>query len=119
MEQTVQEILTIGESLKEFDKKELPSKLSYWLGRLEDKIEPVIKRYNKERDRLILEKHGVKIEDTMQFQVPKENMEAFTKEVLELLGQKETIEISLPLELFEGVNVSKEFFKALGEIIKP
>lgn len=118
MELKVQEILTIGESLKEFDKKELPSKLSYWLGRLEDKIEPVIKRYNKERDRLILEKHGVKIEDTMQFQVPKENIEAFSKDILDLLDQKETIEISLPLELFDGVNVSKEFFKAMGDIIR-
>lgn len=118
MELTVEKAVIIKEALKEFDKKEVPAKLSYWLGRLEDKIDPMYNRYNKENRKLILEKYGEKLEGSDRFQVPKEKMEEYQKDVDEILNQKETIDISLKFDLFEGVNVSKDFFRALGEIVE-
>jgi hypothetical protein len=118
MQLTVEKIIVAKQALGEFDKKALPAKLSYWLGRLEDKLNPISKRFEKEKNNLIIEKYGKKVEGTESFQVPEENIEAYTKDVLTILDQKEEIDISIRLELFDGVEVSKEFFISLGELIK-
>ncbi len=117
MELTIEKVLIAKEALKEFDKKGLPSKLSYWLGRLEDKLSPISERFQKERSKMIIEKYGVKSEGTENYNVPKEKLEDYTKEIQGVLGQKEIVEIKLKLEMFEGVEVSKEFFISMGDLI--
>ncbi len=119
MELKISEILIVKAALKEFDKKEVPSKLSYWLGRLEDKIDPICNRFDKENSRLICDKYGVENpEKKNNFQVPKEKMGDYVNEINALVEVKEEIFIRIKLELFEGVNTSKEFFRALGDIIE-
>ncbi len=117
MELTIQQILIAKEALKEFDKKGLPAKLSYWLGRLEDKLTPISERFQKERSKMIIEKYGVKTEGAESYNVPKEKLEDYTKEIEGILEQKEMVEIKLKLEMFEGVEVSKEFFISMGDLI--
>lgn len=114
---TVSKILQIKSALKELENKELPSKLSYWLGRLEDKITPILDRYSKEHNRLIMEKYGVKDEFGV-FSVPSDKLEEFVKEITEIQSQQEDITITIKLELFDEVKISKEFFIALGDIVQ-
>jgi hypothetical protein len=111
---TALEIKTV---LKEFQGKQLPSKLSYWLGRLQDKVDPIVTRLENERNKLITEKYGSKVEGTETYQVKPENMEDFSKELLELGNEEEDLDIRIDLELFQGVSATKEFFSALGEIV--
>ena len=119
MEKTVSQILEIKNALGEFTKKELPSKLSYWLGRIEDEINPSFNRFSKENNKIIVEKYGVKVEGTETFKVPVEKFKEYNDEVSILLEQKEEIKISIKLDLFDGVLASKEFFIAMGDLVKP
>lgn len=115
----VQKLLEIKQALKEFENKPLPSRLSYWLGRIEDKINPSVSRFEKLRNDLIIKKYGTKKEGTYLFTVPKENADDFIKEIKELEAEEEDIEIKpLRLELFDGLEVSKDFFRIMGDIIE-
>lgn len=114
----ISQIVIIKEQLKAFDGKDLPSKLSYKLGRLEDKIDPIYSRFKMERDKLIIEKYGIKTDEVGNYQVPSDKMSEYKKEVLDLLDQEEEVEFKIHINLFDGVSTSKEFFKALGDIIE-
>lgn len=118
MEITIAQALEIKSALKEFDNKPVNSTLSYWLGRLEDKIDPIVNRYEKIRCDLIINKYGVKVEGSDNYQVPSDKLQAFGNELAELVANKETIEIRLKLSLFAGVEVSKDFFRKLGSVIE-
>lgn len=118
MKLKVSKILQIYQALKEFDGKAIPFKLSFRLGRLEDKIRPIVERYDKINIELITTKYGTPVEGKEgQYSVPADKMEELSKEVTPILDQDEDIDFTIKLELFEGVNVSKDFFIALGDLV--
>lgn len=118
---TVEKSLIAKDALKEFDGKSLPSKLSYWLGRTEDKLNPVEKSFNKIKEELIKklgehEKDG-EGKETGQIKVSNDKIEEYMKEINSVLQATEEVPALLKLEMFEGVEVTKDFFIKMGELV--
>jgi len=114
---TILELLQASEALKQASGKELPSKLSYWLGRLQTKIDSPLKEYEKKKHDLF-KKYGDKDEAKDTLTVPDDKKQVFFIEVSELQKIEEEINFNpIKLELFDGSNFSKEFFILMDKFI--
>lgn len=116
MKLTLQEILNVNEGLKQIAGKELPSKLSYSLGRLQMKITEPLQVFDKTRNGLI-KKYG-ELQEDKTTKVKDENMEKFISELNEVLKTEENIEFNpINISLFDGQSFSKEFFIVMDKFI--
>jgi hypothetical protein len=115
MKTTVGKKVLAIDALKEFKDVKVKATLSFRLSRFEDKMSGTYKRFNEAKDKLIIEKYGVK--EGEGYKVPEEKMADYFKEINELLAQEEEVDYTINLSLFEGEKVSKEFFAAMGDFI--
>ena len=100
------------------------TRTGYWLSRLEDKLAPINKSFNTERDKLV-QKLGepFTIEDGNKqkkvegkFKLKIENEFKFTEQIGKLLEMPEEIEFNkLDFELLEGINWPAGFILAVSE----
>jgi len=110
MKITIGEAFRLNEGCKSIMAEKMPSKTSYWIGRLVDKLEPIINRANKE-----LDKYRYKPEDT-----DKEAKEVKFQEVANsLFDDKEELEYSKTFSVddFEGIKVSPIFWVLMKPVI--
>lgn len=95
----------------------------YWIGRLEDKLTPIRKRFIKTKEELI-KQYGEAVIDKNEkgedvtvegkFRVKPMNGILFQNALEDLMQQEEDVEISpLNFELFDGIQFPLEFLKAL------
>lgn len=100
--------------------RELPSKLSYRLSRLEAKLSAPKKSFEKVRMELF-EKHGKKTGDAgkEEWNVEADKMEVFTQEINALTEVKEKVDFDpISISLFEDIAMPKGFFDLMGEFVK-
>lgn len=92
MKLKLSQIVETQSALARLGAEKLPAKMAYTIGRNIQKLRPELENYEKTRTDLIKEKYGAKGEgDT--YQVEPKNMEAFVKELNELLA----VELDLDL----------------------
>lgn len=116
MKLSLADILNASQGLALTNNKELPVKCSYLLSRVQIKLNEPIKSFEESRNKLVT-KYGT-IQEDKTIKVPDDKMEDFSKEINELLKTEEDISISpLSLSLFDGQNLSKEFFILLDKLI--
>lgn len=121
MKLNLQEILNVSEGLKQVAGKELPSKLSYSLSRLQMKIAEPLQVLDKTRNELV-KKYGELQENestkAKEMKVKTENLDKFYSELNEVLKTEENIEFNpIALSLFDGQSFSKEFFIVMDKLI--
>jgi hypothetical protein len=89
----------------------LPSKIAFQLGRINEKIQPIKRAFDKTRNDLVINKYGVESETKGDFQVPAERLNEFIVELNELALVKETVETKLlMIEDFGTVELPVSFF---------
>jgi len=111
----VAEILGANEALVQLGELDLPISTAVKVARLHKVVEAEAGVHLKLRSDLF-KKHGKQNGD--QIEIPKENMEAFIKEINELLIQEVEVDwpkITLP---DEGLNLKPKVLKALLELIE-
>lgn len=90
MKITIGEVINSVESVKALQEVKFPVKVSYKLKRLVDKLSPIIKTYNTEKDELV-KKFGTKNEDN-SFSVKDEKLQDFYPEIKKLLEVEEEVD---------------------------
>ena len=118
MKATVEKIVTAYMAVKNFNDK-VPSTLAFRLGRFEDKTISIVKSFEKANAKLFKE-YGEQIEGQPEgsLKIKKEVEDKYNEEIRVILDQEEEVDYSINLSLFEGVDVSKNFFVAMGDFIK-
>ena len=109
IEITVREAVIAFPALEALANHDLPQKASWRIGRMIDKLRPVLDRYGKHRNEII-KKHGEPNKDGVH-EVKKrpEALEAFEKEHDELFEQKEKVDYDpIPLSLFKRREKDKD-----------
>jgi hypothetical protein len=89
MKISLAQIVNSQEALQRLAAEKLPVKLSYAIARAMRKIQPELEQYEKTRADLIKDKYGTAREGG--YQVEPENIEPFTKELIEL----QSVEVEL------------------------
>lgn len=110
MKLTIGEIFRLNEGCKSIMSEKMPSKTSYWVGRLADKLEPIINRANKE-----LDKYRYQVDDT-----EKEAKEAKFQEVANTLFEdSEELDYTKTFSVddFEGVSVTPIFWILIKPVL--
>lgn len=101
--------------------REFSAKLAFWFARLEMEIAGPVKAFEDARLSLF-EKHGSKTGEgaAETWMIPKENVEAFTKEINEITEQEEEVKIGqVDISIFEGKETfTTEFFALINAFIK-
>jgi len=116
MKITLREIIEVNHNLTSIAGKELPSRLSYSLARVQSQITEPVKAFNKTHSELV-KKYGAEQKDKL-LKVTEENMEVFTKEINLIMDVDEVIDFApMNISLFDGQLFSKEFFIALNKFI--
>lgn len=119
IEITVEQALLATQAIQSIKDVRVPAKVGYYLGRYQSKLNPITKQYEESRIELVKGKYGVPKEDNKDiFEVPKEKMNDYIKEVAELLAAKESVETN-PLKYsdFEGAEVPTDFFINIGPFV--
>ena len=102
MKLTMKEVVEIGfrtvQKLSMIEGK-VPIKTTYRIGKLEKKMEKIVKDFNEARQKLFL-KYGTTDEKTKQMNILPENVEAFQKEIEDFVNQEIEIEV-MPVSLIE------------------
>ena len=106
------DIVTAEGAIQELGKLKLPAKLGYKVAKNIRHINSELAEYNKMKNSLILEKYGVS-DEKGNYQVTKENVPGFVKEVNELLETEVEIEIA-PIELDDSILLSVENISVLS-----
>lgn len=122
LELTNGQIIEIAESLAEIAKKELPVKISYWLGRIATKIDVPYRSIMDIRDKLIIKNSG----GERIINPDHENWEKFLSENDELMNIVNKLDFSpvnIPVEIPEKVNgkdvaISLNTLVVLDKLIK-
>lgn len=111
------EVLELREGLKAVAAKELPVKTAYVLSRQVEKVEQEGKRYEELR-RKLFEKYGEQKGERIE--IPSEKMEAFTKEMNELLLLETDLEIEpvLSLDDLEDIKVAATDLVRIKRLLK-
>ena len=110
MKLTIGEIFRLNEGCKSIMSEKMPSKTSYWIGRLVDKLEPIMNRANKE-----LDKYRYQVDD-----VDKEAKEVKFQEQANLLfSDFEELEFTntFSVDDFEGAKVSPIFWVLMKPVL--
>lgn len=97
----------------------LDARLSYKLGRLRTRLEPINSAYEEARQQLV-KAHGTEDEDgSISVKADSDHYNQFVEELKALLDAKELVRMpSFSIEEFDGVKgVPIEFFEALGGFI--
>lgn len=81
------------DNIKELQDVELPTKVSYRIKRLLDKLQPALDTYNKERIALI-HKFGEEDPKTKEWKVKEEKLQEFYSELQKLLDVEEEVEFN-------------------------
>lgn len=117
MKVKLSDILNAKEALKLVEGRELPTKLSYWLSRLQVKIEKPLKAYEDSRMDLF-KKFGDLDSEGTRYTVPPEKLDDFQKEILSLIEIEEEITFEpIKIEHFEGKEFTKEFFILIDKFV--
>ena len=103
MKLKLMDIVGATEGLKELGALKLSAKLSYAISKNIRHLQAELEDYQKLYNSLITEKYGEKKDKG--FQVKEENIEAFSKEVNELLATEVDIDI-YPIELHDSIVLS-------------
>ena len=97
--------------------EKLPAKLSFRLSVLASDLENVYNKSEDAKNSLIIDKYGVK-DDKDNMVVPEGKIKDFLEEYNTILSEEVEIKFTpLNVELFEGLNLSIEFFAGLKEFI--
>jgi hypothetical protein len=113
---TLREILEVNQGLTSIAGKELPSKLSYSLARLQSKVTEPLKTFENARNGLI-KKYGAEQEDKT-LKVTDANMEVFINEINGIMNVDEVIDFApMNIALFDGQSFPKEFFIVMNKFI--
>jgi hypothetical protein len=106
------EIVNSEDALKELGSLKLSAKLSYKISKNVKKIVDELREYNTLKNKLIVEKYGTQNESG-NFQVMKENLPDFVKELNELLESEVDVDI-YPVELDDSIILSVDHMSALS-----
>lgn len=120
MEITVERAILANKAIESIKEVKLPAKVSYRLGRLSDKLAPIVSRFDKLRNELVTNKYGEPVEgDATKFTVPVEKMPLFLTEMSETLQNKEDIGEIKPISIedFGDIEVPVSFFNDLEGFI--
>lgn len=120
MEITVEKAIIASKAIESIKDIKLPAKLSYRLGRLSDKLTPIVSRFDKLRNELVTEKYGSLVEgDENKFSVPADKMPDFLKEISDTLLNKEDIGEVKPINIdeFGDIEIPMSFFSDMDGFI--
>jgi len=104
----LQQIVNAEPALSKLLAVSLPAKTAYKLSKFVFKIEPELKIFKEQRDKLIKEL-GKENEDKTGWQVSAENMPKYVEEITKLS------EIEVPIEFGEGKEFSKLNIEEFGD----
>ena len=119
IEITIAEAILANKAIDGLKGKDLPNRASYRVGRYQDKFQPIIKRFDEQRNKLIRDKYGApNPENKDLIEVPADKTQEFIAEVNSMLEMTETIETAqLKVSDFDGVSLPPEFFTFLAKFI--
>lgn len=119
MEITVQQAIIASKAIESVLETKLPSKVAYRLGRYLDKMNPIVRQFEKTRSELVTTKYGIpSVETPGTFKVDDSKMSEFLAEINDLLLAKETVDIvPLTISEFGDVEVPVAFFLDLQGFI--
>lgn len=101
----LQTIVNEVDSINALQEIKLPVKVSYRIKRLVDKITPILKNYNEQRNELV-KKFGEEDEKTQTWNVKKENLTEFYEELQKLLDVEETLEFEkIKIDELAGIQI--------------
>lgn len=114
------DILTYALAIQKFESENivLPVKVSFYFSKNKKSIYELGMDLERQR-KDIFEKNNIFIEEAGESKVSKADIEKANNQIKELFDLKQDVEIYLiPLEYFEGVNLSTEQFNAIDFMIK-
>ncbi|MTI31075.1 hypothetical protein [Xanthovirga aplysinae] len=119
MEFSIEKVLELDVALNMVLDKDMPVKLSYWLGKLKETTTNINKRFNEENKKL-LDKYAEADEKNMSFSfATTEDRQAYDNEINDLKVQKEEVKVpELKLADFEGMEIKPAFFTLMSGLIK-
>ena len=124
MKFTNQELLNNIGALRSVAQKQLPVKISYAIAKNISKVDSELKIYNKERQKLVdkyaeKDKNGQpKINKNNQYNIKKECMEDWNRDVQELLSISVELDVfTFSVDLLDGFNISPAEMGVLARMV--
>jgi hypothetical protein len=115
MDITIGEAIIAQKAIEDVATIKMPAKVSYRLGRINDKLMPIKTAYEKTRNDLVISKYGTPVEDKPDsFQVAPDKLQDYLTEINSVLMTVETIDaFQVAIDDFGDVELPPEFFSAI------